>query len=108
MATYLTTTFSPMMLGGGVAGYVREITLAQAKKILQDPFVSAVGHEVTAEVLSVLLDRQVEFNRLNLVLKSGDQLICIIPKFRAEQAREFTKDEVEAAGYRCFQVLVAR
>jgi hypothetical protein len=108
MNIYLATTFSPMMLREKVAGYVREITLAQAKKILQDPFVSAVGHEVTAEILSALLGRKVDFNRTSLVLKSGDQLICIIPKFRAEQAREFSRDEVEAAGYRCFQVLVAR
>jgi hypothetical protein len=106
--TYLTTTFSPMMLSERVSGYVREITLAQARDILQDPFVSAVGHEVTAEVLSVLLDRQVEYNRVNLVLKSGDQVVCVIPKFRAEQAREFTKEEVKLAGVRCFQVLVAR
>ena len=108
MATYLSTTFSPMMLGGGVAGYVREITLAQAQDILQDKFTSAVGHEVTAEILSVLLDRKIEYNRVNLVLKSGDQVVCVIPRFRAEQAREFTKEEVETAGYRCFQVLVAR
>jgi len=104
---YLTTTFSPMMLGERVSGYVREISLAQARDILQDSFVSAVGHEVTAEILSALLDRQVEFNRINLVLQPGDEVLCIIPKFRAEQAREFTKEEVEAAGVRCFHVLVA-
>jgi hypothetical protein len=108
MAIYLTATFSPMMLSERVSGYVREITLTQARDILQDPFVSAVGHEVTAEILSVLLDRQVEYNRVNLVLKSGDQVVCVIPKFRAEQTREFTKEEVESAGVRCFQVLVAR
>jgi hypothetical protein len=108
MTIYLSTTFSPMMLRERVSGYVREITLAQAQNILQDEFVSAVGHEATAEVLSALLGRKIEYNRINLVLKSGDQVICIIPKFRAEVAREFTKDEVEAAGYRCFQVLVAR
>jgi len=108
MATYLSTTFSPMMLGGGVAGYVREITLAQARDILQDPFTSAVGHEVTAEILSALLGRKIDFNRINLVLKSGDQVVCVVPKFRAEVAREFTREEVEAAGVRCFQVLVAR
>jgi hypothetical protein len=108
MAIYLSTTFSPMMLGGGVAGYVREITLAQAQDILQDGFVSAVGHEVTAGILSALLGKKIEFSRTNLALKSGDQVVCVIPKFRAEQAREFAKEEVEAAGYRCFQVLVAR
>jgi len=97
-----------MMLGGGVAGYVREITLAQAQILLQDGFVSAVGHEVTAEVLSALLGRKVDFSRIPLALKAGDSLICIVPRFRAEVAREFSRDEVEAAGYRCFQVLVAR
>ena len=97
-----------MMLGGGVAGYIREITLAQAKDILQDPFTSAVGHEATAEIMSALLGREIDFNRINLVLKSGDQVVCVVPKFRAEVAREFSRDEVEAVGYRCFQVLVAR
>jgi hypothetical protein len=90
MTIYLSTTFSPMMLRERVSGYVREITLAQAKKILQDPFVSAVGHEVTAEVLSALLGRKIEFNRINWSSRAGTNLSALslssVPNRRGSSA----------------------
>ena len=102
---YLTTTFSPAMLGKGINASVREISLVEAKKELGSTnWISAVGHEITAEILTVLLGCEVEFNRVNLSLAAGDEIICVIPSFRASEAREFTRDEVEAAGYRCFYI----
>lgn len=99
------TTFSPAMLGDGVCATVAEISLENARGIAQQrEFQSAVGHEVTAPVLSALLETPVSYNRLNLKLSAGGAVLCVIPNFRASEAREFTKEEVEAAGYRCFYV----
>jgi len=105
---YLTTTFSPAMLGK-VEATVKEISLDQVKEGLEVlNWTSAVGHEATAEVLSVILNRKVEFNRANLTLEAGDRIFCVIPNFRANVAREFSREEVEAAGYRCFLILTRR
>jgi len=52
------------------------------------------------------LGRRVDFNRVNVVLQSGDELYCVIPNFRASEAREFTKKEIEDAGFRCWYVRI--
>jgi len=68
--------------------------------------ISIVSHEITAKILSFLLGRRVDFNRVNVVLQSGDELYCVIPNFRASEAREFTKKEIEDAGFRCWYVRI--
>ena len=102
---YLTTTFSPAMLGKGINASVREISLIDVKQNLDAiNWESAVSHEITADILTALLGREVKFNRMNLTLGVGDNVVCVIPSFRASESREFTREEVEAAGYRCFYI----
>ncbi|MDO8637449.1 MAG: DUF1874 domain-containing protein [Dehalococcoidia bacterium] len=103
MTRYIGNTFSPMMLGSGGSCRVTEVLLAEVTQF--NNLVSVVGHEVTAAVLTGLLGRPVAFNRVNLSLGAGDELYCVVPNFRATEAREFSKEEVEAAGVRCFRVL---
>ena len=99
---FLTNTFSPLMLKVGTRAEVRECTLAEIPADIE----SAVGHEVTAKVISALLGQEVKFKRVNIALSAGDEVFCIAPNFRAEVAREFTKEEVEAAKFRCFHIAV--
>lgn len=103
---YFSTTFSPMMIDELSWAWC-EITQQELSDIppMAD-MKSVVGHEVTAQVLSALLEEHVPFNRVNVVLKSGDVMYVITPKFRVESSREFTREEVENAGYRCFQVIM--
>lgn len=108
MKDYLSTTFSPMMMGGEcVKSEVVECTLSAIKANMPDDTISVVGHETTALILSVLLSRPVEFNRVNLKLKTDDRLFVVIPGFRADVAREFTEEEVLSAGFRCFIVKIS-
>lgn len=102
---YLTNTFSPAMLSRDGGATVQEINLAQAINEIANGYTSAISHEVTASVLSALIGQAVNFNRVNLNLNPGDRVVCIIPNFRASEAREFTLAEVEGAGYRCFLVI---
>jgi len=46
------------------------------------------------------------FNRANLVLNLGDELLVIIPNFRSNEAREFTQKEILDAGWRIFNIEV--
>jgi len=100
---YLTNTFSPMMLGGNTVAGVRPLELSEASVMASDA-VSAISHEVTASVVSALTGYPVKFNRVSLSLEGGDELIVIAPNFRAEVAREFSREEVESAGFRAFHV----
>jgi hypothetical protein len=106
MKSYLGNTFSPMMLGHGVSCEVDEVSLGYVRDNLElDEITSVVGHEITAVVLSTLLDSHIAFNRVNLVLERGDDILVVIPNFRASEAREFTFEEISSAGYRCFHVI---
>ena len=83
------------------------ISLAQAKLESKNAK-SAVGHELTAQVLGMLLEMPVAFNRESLELVPGDEVICVVPNFRASEAREFTRDEVLVAGFRAFRVEIEK
>ena len=105
MTTFLTTTFSPMMLTAGVKAVVEEVSLEAVKSELAgSAWTSAVGHATTAPVLTALLSTEVSFNRVNLALTKGTVVLVVTPNFRADVAREFTFEEVSAAGFRCFRV----
>lgn len=102
---YLANTFSPMMLGELEWAEVTPIELDELPPMSE--LTSVISHEVTAQILSALMGEEVPFNRVNLTLKLGDTLYCVIPNFRAQEAREFSYEEVSGAGYRCFQVRVS-
>lgn len=95
---YLTNTFSPKMLGKSTIAQVVEIGYHDALGALRNGFTSAVSHEVTAKVLSALIGKEVAFNRMNVTLREGDVVVAIIPNFRADVAREFSREEIESAG----------
>ncbi|MBI9082718.1 MAG: DUF1874 domain-containing protein [Desulfobacterales bacterium] len=103
MTTYLASTFSPMMLSSDVRETsIREIPLSSVPAV--ESMRSIVSHENTAAVLSMMLCEPVAFSRVNVELAPGDMLYCVVPYFRATEAREFTFDEVMSAGFRCFVV----
>ena len=103
---YLTSTFSPMMLGEAKRVRIREIQLGEAKSYLRanPEFISVVSHENTAEMLSRLLDIPIEFNRVSVQLAYCDMVVVICPQFRADQAREFTDEEISSVDVRAFVV----
>ncbi len=107
MRTYLSSTFSPMMLKSGMTAIVEEVPIEEARGILgAQSWESSVGHEVTAKIIGTLFGFHVPFNRSNISIGHGDQLICVIPAFRADVAREFSHQEIVSAGYRAFLVSV--
>ena len=76
MATYLLNAFSTtMLLNGGVAKFINLEDAQKAREFLPGNLVSAVGHQGTADVFSVLLDVPVEPRRVQIVLKPGDYAV---------------------------------
>lgn len=103
---WLTNTFSPLMVREG-SFQGEKISLERAISLIKDRgYQSAVGHEVTAQILTALIEMPVRFNRVNLSLNPMDEVIAIVPNFRADVAREFTREEVGAAGYSCFHIQI--
>ena len=86
----------------------REISIKEVKEseflaLLQDDFVSAVGHQTTADILSRRWGKTVLFARRNI--SCTDKIICVaVPQIRFDEAREFTEKEVKEAPFRFFIV----
>ena len=99
---YLANTFSPAM----VAEHCQAVVDSCPLEDVPPDTMSIVSHEVTAKILSTLLGRRVDCNRINVVLQSGDELYCVIPNFRASESREFTRKEIEDSGFRCWYVRI--
>jgi hypothetical protein len=93
---YLSNAFSLSMLTNfPTCLRVREVTLEDVKKLLsQSSFVSAVGHQATADLLSKLLQIPVPFNRVSITLNSNDVLVVFQLQTRLEEGKILSEEEL--------------
>ena len=86
---------SPVLTTYGHYHFSGPITVAEAKKLLQGEFISAIGHTSTAELLSVLLDVTVPINRVRIEMQVGDKALIFRLLERVEEGKVFSREEVE-------------
>jgi hypothetical protein len=101
MAVYLCNSFTlsmitPDLLDAGVVIKASPISLEEVKALLREGFVSAVGHESTARVLSVLLGADVPFNRVQIAIAGGDVIVSFQFMVRLPEGHILKEDEVIA------------
>jgi len=111
---YLTTTFSPSMLGEKTKAIVEETDLSTFREVLgicidNNNAVPAVGHQNTASLLARKLGIVSGiYRRVDPKLSAGDGVFCAIPQFRLPETREFTDEEIGRAEFRYFIIHVKR
>jgi len=86
----------PDLIQSGVIIKASPISLEEAKALLQQGFVSAVGHESTARVLSSLLGTDVPFNRAQIAITGGDVIVSFQFMVRLPEGKVLGDDEVLA------------
>jgi hypothetical protein len=105
MTLYLANAFSLGMLEGGETTLkVREISVDEATKHLLLGFKSVVGHEVTAKVLSTLLNVKVDFNREAIKLRAGDMVIVFQLLTRLPEGKTLTEEEMQKLEFKFYLV----
>ena len=73
---------------------IEEISAEEARRLLENGFISAVGHEPTARFLSRILGLEVKPSRETIYLYEGDMVIAM--QFRERiQKMELREDEIE-------------
>jgi len=80
----------------------RKISVEEARQLLEQSaqsFVSAVGHEASAKLLSQLLSVQVPFNRVSVYLNPGDKAIHFFLKSRLQEGKVLSEEELKALDY---------
>jgi len=71
------------------------VSVDDVKDILtNNDFTSVIGHESTANVLSSLLDMNIQTNRINLRLNDGDMVIIFQLNQRLPEGLVLDKDEL--------------
>jgi hypothetical protein len=77
----------------------RIVSPSEARQLLANGFISAVGHQSTAEIMSLVLGIPVPYNRVQVFLEPRDQAICFILRTRPPEGRVLSKEEIEQIGY---------
>lgn len=96
MIMYLANAFSLNMLKKFPATVtIVEVSEDQVKQMLVSQFVSAVGHESTAQLLTQRLNVNITMNRINIVLNEDDVLIVAQLQPPQRPPRELTLEEVK-------------
>jgi hypothetical protein len=80
---------------------LRRASLEEARALLNDNFISAVGHEGTAQILSGLLGVQIEYrkDRPSIFFRSGDKGLHFFLKKRLPEGVILTSEELKNLDY---------
>jgi len=90
---------SPVITNFGNYQFKPTEVLEIRKLLFNQPFISAVGHEETAALLTRLLGVSIPFNRITVNQEISDIFIVIKPKGRLEINKVYSESEIENIGY---------
>ena len=77
------------------------IATEEAKNLVKTyPFVSAIGHEATAEILSMILETHIPTNRTQVFLEPGDKALHFYLQTRLPEGKILTKNELSELPFR--------
>lgn len=78
---------------------VSKITVDEARELLRGGFVSAVGHQGTAELLSRILNIPIPTQRISVYFEPGDIGVHFFLKERLPEGQVLQNDEVSKLQY---------
>lgn len=75
------------------------LDMAQARELASQAFTSAVGHQGTADLLSVLLEKEIPMNRVGIQMEPGDEALIFRVKTRLPEGVVLSKEEIAKLDY---------
>lgn len=105
---YISNAFSINMLkDSSNIIYIEKIPLDEVKaRLSKRKFVSAIGHKSTADLLTKILDIEIPFNRVEIKLKKGEEMIAFQIKQRLEEGKILTEEEIKNIPYEFYYVKI--
>jgi len=94
MTVYLANAFSLSMLVPPASIRVTEITVDDVKRIVAQGFVSAIGHEATAKIVTSRIGVSVQVNRISIQLKPSDILVVFQLLTRLPEGKVLSEQEM--------------
>ena len=99
MATYLLNTLIipvDFQRHPKVKATIRRASIEEVRQLLSRGFVSAVGHQATADLLTSLLQVPVQFNRIAVKAAPGDVLVHFVLRERIPEGKVLTLEELQS------------
>ncbi|HHX62690.1 MAG TPA: YddF family protein [Epulopiscium sp.] len=79
---------------------VSDLSVSEAKKLLcENGYVSAIGHESTAKIISELMEMDIQMNRINFEQMVNQKAVVFKLNKRPEEGTVLTRAQVEEVGY---------
>jgi hypothetical protein len=93
MSLYVINT--PVLTEYGLWEFSGPLTMNQARSILERGFVSAIGHEASATVLSQILNITIPVNRIHIKMKAGDEALILRLLQRLPEGKVLDENELK-------------
>ncbi len=97
MTLYVINT--PILTDYGIWSFTGPLSVSEAQNLLSAPFVSAIGHEASAAVLSQLLHREIPVNRIQIQMQRGDRALILRLLKRLPEGKILDETELKALDF---------
>jgi len=108
MTIYIANAFSLSMLTPPTTVKVTEASEDEVRRIVAQGFISAIGHEATAKIVTSRIGVSVQVNRIAIQLKAGDVLVVFQLLKRLEEGKVLSEDEMKQVAAKWYLVTVQR
>lgn len=79
---------------------VSDLTTHEAKEILhENGYVSAIGHESTAKIISEIMEMDIPMNRINFTQMVGQKAVVFKLNRRPKEGAILSREQVEKVGF---------
>ena len=93
MTTYIIN--APILTAYGLWKFYGPLTIIKAQAIVDEGFLSAVGHQDSAAFLSCILNRDIPVNRKHIVMEQGDRALIFRLLKRLPEGKLLNYDELK-------------
>ena len=97
MTVYIINT--PVLTSYGDWRFQKALSIEQARDLLSDGFVSAIGHAASATLLTQLLAIDIPVNRITTTMKTGDKALILRLLERLPEGKVLTEQEMKNTAF---------